>query len=104
MKPARVRSFVGCIVLAFACMGSVPAHAIEITCVEASKYKYIFRIFDNDPRSFARFFVEEAAEIVNATATAVKMRTFYARRKLAELLAAEGGLAGPARDTGRCIR
>jgi hypothetical protein len=32
------------------------AQAIELTCIEASKYKYLYRIFNNDRRAFARFF------------------------------------------------
>jgi hypothetical protein len=35
--------------------GSAPAGAIEIRCVEASKYKYLYRLFDNDKRRAAAF-------------------------------------------------
>jgi len=44
--------------LCFALMGlsQRPAQAVEITCIEASRYKYIYRIFGDDPRRFAKFF------------------------------------------------
>jgi hypothetical protein len=35
---------------------AAPAQAMEVTCIEASRYKHIFRIFDNDPNRFATFF------------------------------------------------
>jgi hypothetical protein len=39
---------------------SAPARAVQITCIEASKYKYLYRLFDNDRRRFAAYFqVEE---------------------------------------------
>jgi hypothetical protein len=30
--------------------------AIEVRCIEASRYKYLYRIFDNNPAKFAAFF------------------------------------------------
>jgi hypothetical protein len=32
------------------------ALAIEVECIEASKYKYVYRIFGNDPAKFAAYF------------------------------------------------
>src|ERR671931_2425773 len=31
------------------------AAALDVTCIEASKYKHLYRIFGNDPRKFAEF-------------------------------------------------
>src|SRR5689334_7779680 len=39
-----------------AAFGAVPAQAIEVNCVEASRYKHIMRIFGNDNARFAAFF------------------------------------------------
>ena len=32
------------------------ASAAEVSCIEASKYKHLFLLFDNDPRKFAAYF------------------------------------------------
>src|SRR5262245_18358498 len=32
------------------------AHALDVTCIEASKYKHLYKIFGNDPHRFADFF------------------------------------------------
>ena len=32
------------------------ASAADVSCIEASKYKYLFLLFDNDPRKFAAYF------------------------------------------------
>lgn len=43
--------------LALLCAASAqPARALTVTCIEASRYKYIYRIFDNDRARFAAFF------------------------------------------------
>ena len=39
------------------------ASAIEIKCIEASKYKYLYQIFDNDPRKFAAFLQVNPAKL-----------------------------------------
>ena len=38
----------------FAVLGT-PARAIEIECIEASKYKYLYQLFGNDRRRFAEY-------------------------------------------------
>jgi hypothetical protein len=50
-----VRRAIGAFALAWTCFAATPADAIQVTCVEASKYKYLYRIFDNDRRGFAEF-------------------------------------------------
>ena len=35
--------------------GSGRAAAIEVTCIEASKYKHLYKIFGGDPRKFAAY-------------------------------------------------
>ena len=49
--------------LAAVLSAAAPAHAIEVTCIEASRYKYIYRIFDNDRIRFATFFGVDARRL-----------------------------------------
>jgi hypothetical protein len=42
--------------LALCCgLGASHAAAIEVTCIEASKYKHLYQIFGNDPKKFAEY-------------------------------------------------
>lgn len=53
---AAVRSVaLGVALVALVCAAQ-PARAMDVTCVEASRYKHLYRIFDNDPARFAAFF------------------------------------------------
>ncbi|BAT60069.1 hypothetical protein GJW-30_1_02604 [Variibacter gotjawalensis] len=38
------------------CAFTSVAHAIEIKCIEASRYKYLYKIFDDDRAKAAAFF------------------------------------------------
>ena len=52
----RILHTAGCgllFALALACPG--PAKAIEVQCIEASKYKYLYQMFGNDRAKFAEF-------------------------------------------------
>jgi len=46
----------GLIMAAALCAGAGVANAIEVECIDASKYKYLFEIFGKDRRKFAEFF------------------------------------------------
>jgi hypothetical protein len=46
-------------------LGGGRASAIEVTCIEASKYKYFFQIFGGDPRKFAAYFQLDANRVPN---------------------------------------
>jgi hypothetical protein len=55
-KKNRIR-LSGLLALALATgLGGGRASALEVTCIEASKYKYLFQIFGGDPRKFAAYF------------------------------------------------
>lgn len=43
--------------------GASPARAIEVSCVEASRYKHIMRIFGNDTARFAAFFRADPSKL-----------------------------------------
>ena len=49
----RAALFTG--LLAVGCFAALPARSLEISCIEASKYKYLFHIFDNDPQRMADY-------------------------------------------------
>jgi hypothetical protein len=41
------------------------ATALEVTCIEASKYKHLYRIFGNDPKRFAEFLDIDPSRLPN---------------------------------------
>jgi hypothetical protein len=41
------------------------ATAIEVTCIEASKYKYLYQIFGGDPKKFAAYLQLDVAKLPN---------------------------------------
>ena len=43
------------LLFALALVRSEAAKAIEVQCIEASKYKYLYQMFDNDRAKFAEF-------------------------------------------------
>jgi hypothetical protein len=49
--------------LAGAVVGAAPAHAMEVSCIEASRYKHIYRIFGNDRKRFAAYFGVDARNL-----------------------------------------
>lgn len=54
---APVASRIAAIVLGCSVLLSLsPARALSVDCIEASRYKYIYRIFNNDPARFAAYF------------------------------------------------
>lgn len=57
------RCWVVLLSLAGAAVGAVPSHAIEVTCIEASRYKHIYRIFGNDRNRFAAYFGVDARRL-----------------------------------------
>src|SRR5262245_5484739 len=42
--------------MAMTVISVTPARAIDVQCIEASKYKYLYEIFGNDRRRFSEFF------------------------------------------------
>jgi hypothetical protein len=51
-----VRGWIAAVALLCTAFAASPAQAIEVACVEASRYKHIMRIFGNDTARFAAFF------------------------------------------------
>jgi hypothetical protein len=49
--------------VASASLVTTDASAIEIQCIEASKYKYLYRIFDNDPKKFGAYLQVDSARL-----------------------------------------
>lgn len=41
------------------------AQAVEVKCIEASKYKYVWQLFENDPRRFAAYLHTDPARLPN---------------------------------------
>jgi hypothetical protein len=41
------------------------AQAIEVKCIEASKYKYLWKLFDDDPKKFAAYLQIDPANLPN---------------------------------------
>ena len=39
------------------------AQAIEVKCIEASKYKYLYKLFDDDPKKFAAYLQLDPAKL-----------------------------------------
>jgi hypothetical protein len=46
-----------------ACLGASRAAAMEVTCIEGSRYKHLFQIFGNDPKKFADYLQIDAKRL-----------------------------------------
>jgi len=44
-------------------LAAAPARAIQVRCIEASRYKHLYEIFDNDRDRFAAYFGVKASEL-----------------------------------------
>src|SRR5437868_6669965 len=55
---ARLLALIGAAFAGFSLLllAAAPAHAIQVRCIEASRYKYLYQIFDNDRDRFAAYF------------------------------------------------
>ncbi len=42
------------------------ADALEITCIEASRYRHLYQLFGNDPKQLAAFLDLDSAETATA--------------------------------------
>ena len=62
---ARLRAIMVAAVagLSFLLAAASPARAIQVRCIEASRYKHLYEIFDNDRDRFAAYFGVKASEL-----------------------------------------
>ncbi len=58
-----LRGTVGAVLVFAGIAAAGPARALDVTCIEASRYKYLYRIFDNDRARFAEFFGADARRL-----------------------------------------
>ncbi len=63
MHPVSRAIFAGTALALLACAAPRPAAAIEVECIEASKYKYLWQLFDNDPKKFAAYLQIDPAKL-----------------------------------------
>ena len=63
MHPVSRAIFAGTAFAILACAAPRPAAAIEVECIEASKYKYLWQLFDNDPKKFAAYLQIDPAKL-----------------------------------------
>lgn len=58
-----LQGVVGAILVFAGIVAAGPARALEVTCIEASRYKYLYRIFNDDRARFAEFFGADAKRL-----------------------------------------
>ncbi|MGE0751385.1 MAG: hypothetical protein AB7K64_12470 [Variibacter sp.] len=58
-----LRGTAGAVLVLAGIAAAGPARALDVTCIEASRYKYLYRIFDNDRARFAEFFGADARRL-----------------------------------------
>jgi hypothetical protein len=63
MHPVSRAIFVGFVLTLLACAMPRPAAAIVVECIEASKYKYLWHIFGNNPGKLAQYLETDSAKL-----------------------------------------
>jgi hypothetical protein len=58
-----LQGMIGAVLVLASILAAVPAQALEVTCIEASRYKYLYRIFNDDRARFAAFFGADARRL-----------------------------------------